>query len=78
MMKHTLFLLIILFSVSGGCDSHKTDSARQPFAGRFNNPVFGNNVFLFDPGMDMSEIQVVLDTIFARQSARKSEFTKDR
>jgi hypothetical protein len=28
--------------------------------------------------MDMKEIQVVIDTIFNRQSARRSEFSKNR
>lgn len=44
----------------------------------FNQTILGDNVFVFDPGMDMNEIQVVIDTIFARQNARRSEFTKNR
>jgi hypothetical protein len=44
----------------------------------FNSSILGSNVYLFDPSMNMDEIQVVLDTIFGRQSARSSEFTDGR
>ena len=44
----------------------------------FNKTAFGKNVFLFDPAMDMNAIQNVLDTIYNRQSGRKSEFNKNR
>ena len=45
---------------------------------KYNLPSLGENVFVFDPSMDMKEIQTVIDTIFARQSARRSEFSKNR
>ena len=45
---------------------------------KFNLPSFGENVFVFDPSMDMKEIQILLDTVFVRQSARRSEFSTNR
>jgi len=44
----------------------------------FCNSILGKNVFVFEPGMDMKEIQVLIDTIFNRQSGEKSEFSKNR
>jgi len=45
---------------------------------KFNDPVFGSNVFVFHDNMEMKEIQEVIDTVFYRQSARGSEFTTNR
>ena len=45
---------------------------------KFNIPFLGENVFVFDPSMDMKEIQTLIDTIFARQSAQRSEFSTNR
>jgi len=45
---------------------------------KYNSSPLGENVFVFDPGMDMKDIQLVIDTIFARQSARRSEFSTNR
>jgi hypothetical protein len=43
-----------------------------------NHSALGENVFVFEPGMNMNKIQIVLDTIFNRQAGRKSEFSKNR
>jgi len=45
---------------------------------KYNNQLLGENVFVFDPSMDMKDIQTVIDTLFKRQSARRSEFSKNR
>jgi len=45
---------------------------------KFNTSTLGQNVFIFDPGMNMKELQVLLDTIFLRQTGRKGEFTNNR
>lgn len=45
---------------------------------KFNNSPLGENVFVFDPGMNMNEIQALLDTVFLRQTGRKGEFTNNR
>ena len=34
---------------------------------KFNIPSFGENVFVFDPSMQMKDIQTVIVTVFARQ-----------
>jgi hypothetical protein len=79
-MKRRYFLLsfLVLLQGLGFIYSQNSDLILQPFSAKFNHPLFGENIFVFDPTMDMNEIQVVLDTIFARQSARRSEFTKNR
>lgn len=38
----------------------------------------GQNVFVFDPSMEMNAIQAVVDTIFKRQSGRRTEFSRNR
>lgn len=48
------------------------------FAAKYNQSLLGKNVFVFDPEMDMHEIQLLLDTIFNRQAGRGSEFSTDR
>ncbi len=45
---------------------------------KFSKTILGENVFVFDPAMDMKEIQTVIDTIFNRQSARRGEFSRNR
>ena len=45
---------------------------------KYNLPSLGENIFVFEPAMEMKEIQAVIDTIFARQSARRSEFSTNR
>jgi hypothetical protein len=44
----------------------------------FNQSSFGENVYIFDPSMNMTGIQTLLDTIYNQQSGRKSEFSKKR
>lgn len=45
---------------------------------RYNDPLLGENVFIFDPSMKMTDIQAVIDTLFLRQSVRRSEFSLNR
>jgi len=78
-MKHTLLILCFLL-LSGflSVNAQEANTGLTALPEKFNHPSLGENVFLFDPGMDMNEIQVVIDTLFARQSARRSEFTTNR
>jgi hypothetical protein len=48
------------------------------FTGKYRDPLLGDNVFVFEPGMDIKEIQTLIDTIFVWQSGRNSEFTTRR
>jgi hypothetical protein len=45
---------------------------------KYNTSALGENVFIFEPGMDIKEIQSLIDTIFGRQSVHRSEFSKNR
>jgi hypothetical protein len=70
---HTLlFILISVFSIQG------SPAQSQEIFKKFNGTVLGENVFLFDEGMNMKDIQVLLDTVFNRQTGRKGEFTNNR
>ena len=44
----------------------------------YNLSPFGENVFVFDPGMDMKAIQTLIDTLYSMQHERKSEFSANR
>ncbi|MDX9930938.1 MAG: glycoside hydrolase family 16, partial [Bacteroidales bacterium] len=67
---------IILFLGTGVLLSQ---SAELPsFTRKYKLQELGENVFVFDTSMNNTEIQSVIDTIFARQSARRSEFSLNR
>jgi hypothetical protein len=76
--RYLLFLILVLLQGSGYVWSQSSNLVPESKCAKFHHPLLGENVFVFDPGMDMKEIQVVLDTLFARQSARRSEFTNNR
>ena len=48
------------------------------YSEKYNKSTLGENTFVFDTGMDMKEIQSLIDTIFIRQSTRRGEFSKNR
>jgi hypothetical protein len=77
----SLTILFILIASVQFCLAQNPDLQSRPlpsFAEKYNQSSLGRNVFVFDPGMDMKEIQLLTDTIFARQTARRSEFSKNR
>ena len=70
-----------MFSLIQSCSSQSNRSVIDIMpAGfeKYNNSSLGENVFVFEPSMDMTEIQKLIDTIHVRQSSRKSEFSKNR
>ena len=69
-MKVKLILAILLLPVF--CYPQTIDLRK------FTDPVLGENVFVFNPDMNMKDIQAVIDTVFGRQSARRSEFSSNR
>ncbi len=75
MRKLLIISVIILLAVTSVFSQNPELPA---FAEKYNKSVLGENVFVFDPSMDMKEVQNLIDTIFARQSARRSEFSKNR
>jgi hypothetical protein len=81
-LKYLIPVLILLFSpITQNTSSQGSGSSGKSLPEnfeKFNVPSLGENVFVFDPKMDMKEIQTVIDTIFARQSASRSEFSTNR
>lgn len=47
-------------------------------ADKYNQTLFGKNVFVFDTTMDMKEVQLLIDLIHANQTKRNSEFSRNR
>ncbi len=83
MMKTKLnfALLILLFTglqVSYSQESESIQELLPVYSEKYNNSYLGENVFLFDPSMDMKEIQDLIDTIHTIQSVRRSEFSPKR
>lgn len=77
--KPNLFVLTCIFFFSSlVCLSQSSGNRFPDFFNKFNRSALGDNVFVFDPGMDMKEIQDIIDTIFSRQSVRRSEFSTNR
>lgn len=76
-----LFAIFLSLSLLVVKDLRGQVSKEYKFPGSFknyNSQLLGENVFLFDSSMDMREVQVVIDTLFARQSGHRSEFSKNR
>ncbi len=73
-MKYVLLFAVLMF-LSGFQSGY---SQNKPDFEKYTNSIFGENVFLFDPSMNMNDIQIVLDTLFNRQKGSKSEFNKNR
>jgi hypothetical protein len=73
-MKLLSALTILLFL----CGSQTVYSQNRSDFKKYTNTTFGENVFIFDPSMNMKDIQVVLDTLFNRQKGSRSEFNTNR
>lgn len=69
--NHLLFLIFLLLSGTLNCYC-------QIELKKYNHQLLGENVFVFDPSMDIKDIQTVIDTLFKRQTVRRSEFSKNR
>jgi len=50
----------------------------EAIAHKYNQTLLGKNAFVFDPAMDMKEVQTLIDTLHARQTAKNSEFSTNR
>ena len=75
-MKIRLIISVIILLASTSVFSQNPEI--PAFAQKYNQSVLGENVFVFDPSMDMKEVQSLIDSIFKLQSARGSEFSKNR
>jgi hypothetical protein len=73
--------IIILFAAVSFCFSQNSVASQKilpAYAEKYNKSILGENVFVFEPDMDMKEVQSLIDSIFKRQSVRGSEFSKNR
>ena len=83
-MKYKYFLsaliafLPVLIQEACSQETQSQKNQNPAIFNKFNKSVFGPNVLVFEPSMNMREIQTVLDTIFARLTVRRSEFSKNR
>lgn len=79
-LTNLLFCLILVIGIQPVFSQGSTPlpQSLKAIAAKYNQPVLGENVFVFNPSMDMKEIQTLIDTLHARQTGRKSEFSKNR
>ena len=79
--KKTIGLISLLMLSIQGCISgsenpvYSNHEVRQM---KYINPMFGENVFIFDPKMEMKEIQTLIDSLYSQQHPRTSEFSLRR
>lgn len=50
----------------------------KTIAEKYNHTLLGENTFMFDPAMDMHEVQTLIDSIHAGQIYPANEFSKNR
>jgi hypothetical protein len=71
--------LFLLASQSGISQNNNGKSGLKLVdSDKYHSAALGENVFLFDPGMDMARIQTLIDTLYNVQHERKSEFSVNR
>lgn len=76
-----LIILTVVYLFATYCNGQTSATTRNgipSFAVKYNNQVFGNNTFIFDPQMDMKEIQTLIDSLYSQQHPRTSEFGENR
>jgi hypothetical protein len=86
----SLFILIyhlfLLFVIRDGFAQPKPDrnitvqlsGVSKAISAKCNQTVFGENTFVFDPSMDMAEVQTLIDSIFVNQVFPNNEFSRNR
>ncbi|NMC42084.1 MAG: hypothetical protein GYA43_13095, partial [Bacteroidales bacterium] len=81
-MSRLLFILLLfsvfLFPVVNREIRNQSDTVQREETLRFSRSLFGPSTFVFDPGMDMKDIQAVIDSIHSWQTSRQAEFTEAR
>ena len=73
-------LLFLFFAVQTGISQtiNPLPENLKAFSANCNQTLLGENVFVFDPAMNMKEVQNLIDTLHARQTTRNGEFSKNR
>ena len=78
-IKIGLICLLLLTIQLGKAQTENSAGTNLPaYAAKYNDRMFGENVFIFDPKMDMKEVQTLIDSLYSQQHPRKSEFGPDR
>jgi hypothetical protein len=78
-MKNKLVVSLVIILLGFETNTAQTLKSNLPgFAVKYNSELFGENVFVFDPQMDMNEIQTLIDTLYSQQHPRTSEFGQKR
>lgn len=83
-MKKYLFLFLLpgllILKVQPGTAQNKIsrDVTLIDNSAQYHIRSLGENVFVFDPQMDMKAIQTLIDTLYQRQQPRKAEFSTKR
>lgn len=80
MKKRIAFILPLIVSVIS-VFSQTTKPLHEnvkTIAASYNHSLFGWNTFVFDPAMDMREVQTLIDSLHAGQVYPQNEFSKNR
>ncbi|HOU95500.1 MAG TPA: hypothetical protein PLN06_02605 [Bacteroidales bacterium] len=78
MIKKCFLLFMLTGTMMLTCFSQGDSGNTAVVLRKYNSSLSGENIFLFKPENDMKEVQLVIDTLFARQSDRRSEFNLNR
>ena len=80
-VRFLIFNLLVLF-LGVECGFSQTTKplpqSVKTIAARYNQTLLGENVFVFDPAMDMKEVQTIIDSLYAGQIFPNNEFSKNR
>ncbi len=79
--KFYLIKLLCFLGVVQPGFSHSTKplpESIETIAATYNQTLLGKNTFVFDPAMDMREVQTLIDSIYAGQLYPENEFSKNR
>jgi hypothetical protein len=81
-MKSSLILIKLLFyfglQIAFSQNTVSLPERVKTIEDKFNQTLLGKNVFVFDPTMDMKEVQLLIDSLHALQTTRNSEFSSNR
>ena len=75
-ISFSIFTLLILTGISLLPACNKSIQVKP--SGKYHNSPFGKSVYVFDPGMDMKEVQILIDSIHNEQVRPGSEFNNNR
>lgn len=81
-MKFRIFVICLLgffseIQIDMANTIYSTGKAKT-VADRYSQTLLGKNVFVFDPTMDMQEVQTLIDSLYTYQTAKNSEFSSKR